>query len=68
MAEAFAMNIMGRGNDGALDRVLDAPTNEAWIDPWVKHLRGLGVTFRHAEVARLAMRLGRGGAPRSRSC
>ena len=35
MAEAFVMNIMQRGNDGALDRVLDAPTNEAWIDPWV---------------------------------
>ncbi len=36
------MNIMGRGNDGALDRVLNAPTNEAWIDPWVMHLRKLG--------------------------
>jgi uncharacterized protein with NAD-binding domain and iron-sulfur cluster len=28
---------------GRADRVLDAPTNEAWIDPWVAHLRGLGV-------------------------
>ncbi len=36
MAEAFIMNIMQRGNDGALDRVLDAPTNEAWIQPWVQ--------------------------------
>jgi uncharacterized protein with NAD-binding domain and iron-sulfur cluster len=45
MAEAFVMNIMGRGNDGAPDRVLDAPTNEAWIDPWVELLRGLGVRF-----------------------
>src|SRR3954451_1864701 len=27
---------------GRADRVLDAPTNEAWIDPWVAHLRGLG--------------------------
>ena len=36
---------MGRGNDGALDRVLDLPTNEAWIDPWVAHLRELGVNF-----------------------
>ena len=35
MAEAFVYNIMGRGNDGAPDRVLNAPTNEAWIDPWV---------------------------------
>ena len=30
---------------GAADRVLDLPTNEAWIDPWVAHLRTLGVTF-----------------------
>ena len=46
MGEAFVWNIMGRGNDGAPDRVLDLPTNEAWIDPWVAHLRKLGVTFR----------------------
>ena len=45
MAEAFVMNIMGRGNDGALDRVLDRPTNEAWIKPWVRMLKGLGVRF-----------------------
>ena len=45
MAEAFIMNIMGRGNDGALDRVLDAPTNEAWINPWVKLLEDLGIRF-----------------------
>ena len=45
MAEAFIMNIMGRGNDGALDRVLNAPTNEAWIRPWVKLLKSLGVRF-----------------------
>ena len=45
MAEAFVMNIMGRGNDGSPDRVLNAPTNEAWIDPWVELLRGLGVRF-----------------------
>jgi uncharacterized protein with NAD-binding domain and iron-sulfur cluster len=45
MAEAFLMTIQGRGNDGALDRVLDGPTNEAWIDPWVRHLRALGVRF-----------------------
>lgn len=30
---------------GAADRLLDAPTNEAWIDPWVAHLRALGVEF-----------------------
>ena len=31
---------------GRADRVLDAPTNEAWIDPWVAHLRGRGVDLR----------------------
>ena len=46
MAEAFVYNAMGRGNDGDLDRVLNAPTNEAWIDPWVRYLRELGVRFR----------------------
>jgi uncharacterized protein with NAD-binding domain and iron-sulfur cluster len=46
MAEAFIYNIMGRGNDGAPDRVLNGPTNEAWIDPWILHLRQLGVRFR----------------------
>jgi uncharacterized protein with NAD-binding domain and iron-sulfur cluster len=45
MGEAFVYNIMGRGNDGDLDRVLDLPTNEAWIDPWVRHLRRQGVRF-----------------------
>src|SRR3954451_19222151 len=28
------------------DRVLDAPTSEAWIGPWVEHLRSLGVDVR----------------------
>src|SRR3954471_15601829 len=45
MGEAFVWNIMGRGNDGAPDRVLDLPTNEAWIEPWVVHLESLGVRF-----------------------
>src|SRR4051794_6868498 len=28
---------------GRADRLLDAPTNDVWIDPWVDHLRELGV-------------------------
>jgi uncharacterized protein with NAD-binding domain and iron-sulfur cluster len=29
------------------DRILDGPTNDVWIDPWVKHLsEGLGVEYR----------------------
>ncbi|GGX15445.1 hydroxysqualene dehydroxylase [Streptomyces chryseus] len=46
LGEAFVLNALGRGADGPPDRILDAPTNEAWIDPWVDHLRGLGVDFR----------------------
>ncbi len=28
------------------DRVLCGPTNDVWIDPWLDHLRGLGVDYR----------------------
>src|SRR3954464_3724394 len=45
MGEAFVWNIIGRGNDGAPDRMLNLPTNEAWIQPWVVHLKSLGVRF-----------------------
>jgi len=31
---------------GRADRVLDAPTSEVWIDPWVAHLRSHGVDVR----------------------
>ena len=27
------------------DRILNAPTNEAWIDPWMEHLTKKGVKF-----------------------
>ncbi|BCM88194.1 hypothetical protein IAD21_00021 [Abditibacteriota bacterium] len=27
------------------DRVLKGPTNEVWIDPWLKHLASLGVNY-----------------------
>ena len=59
MAEAFVMNIMERGNDGAPDRVLNAPTNEAWIDPWVVHLQKLGVRF-HVGHTVEALQMSRG--------
>lgn len=35
-------------SEGAV-RVLDGPTSEAWIDPWVQHLSKLGVRFRFEE-------------------
>src|SRR5215210_5641050 len=31
---------------GRADRVLDGPTSEVWIDPWVAHLRERGVDVR----------------------
>ncbi|MCW8379482.1 hydroxysqualene dehydroxylase [Streptomyces justiciae] len=40
--------LLGRGTDGPdsdVDRVLNAPTSEAWIDPWERHLRSQGVRF-----------------------
>ncbi|MGW0639542.1 hydroxysqualene dehydroxylase [Nocardia salmonicida] len=30
---------------GGVDRILNRPTNIAWIDPWVEYLRSLGVRF-----------------------
>ncbi|WP_425301012.1 hydroxysqualene dehydroxylase [Nocardia farcinica] len=45
MGEQFLGNPLGIGNDGALDRVLNGPTNLAWIDPWTQRLRALGVRF-----------------------
>jgi uncharacterized protein with NAD-binding domain and iron-sulfur cluster len=53
MAEAFVYDIIGQyvpavsaqSGYGDADRLLDAPTNEAWIDPWVAHLKSLGVRF-----------------------
>ncbi|MGW6024640.1 hydroxysqualene dehydroxylase [Streptomyces sp. NPDC055099] len=46
LGEAFVFNALGQGADGPPDRLLNAPTNEAWIDPWVTHLKSLGVEFR----------------------
>ena len=67
MAEAFVMNFQNRGNDGAPDRVLDAPTNEAWIKPWVTLLRGLGVKFRVGQtIEALDMHRGRVTSARAR--
>jgi len=46
MGQAFVWNAMGTVPDyGHLDRLLSAPTNEAWIDPWAQLLRDLGVRF-----------------------
>ncbi|MFE3499505.1 FAD-dependent oxidoreductase [Kitasatospora sp. NPDC059160] len=58
--QAFVYNVLGRGNDGEPDRVLNAPTSEAWIDPWEERLRALGVRFElDTEVEELLYRDGR---------
>jgi uncharacterized protein with NAD-binding domain and iron-sulfur cluster len=42
------------------DRLLDGPTNQVWIEPWLAHLRGLGVKYRTGvQVRRLNCRRGR---------
>ncbi|AHH15116.1 putative oxidoreductase [Nocardia nova SH22a] len=56
MGEQFLGNPLMTGNDGPLDRLLNGPTNEAWLDPWVAHLRGLGVRFETAELRGLEVR------------
>ncbi|GAA3236391.1 hydroxysqualene dehydroxylase [Actinocorallia longicatena] len=45
MAEAWVYATLGLGGYGAPDQVLNAPTNEALIEPWVDHLKSLGVNF-----------------------
>jgi uncharacterized protein with NAD-binding domain and iron-sulfur cluster len=50
---------LSRAGDRA-DRVLDAPTSDAWIAPWVTYLRSRGVDVRLGEaVTGLSLRDGR---------
>jgi uncharacterized protein with NAD-binding domain and iron-sulfur cluster len=59
VGESFAYSWFGNRPDGPVDRVLNAPTNEAWIGPWVRHLRRLGVRF-HVGHTATGFRLHRG--------
>jgi uncharacterized protein with NAD-binding domain and iron-sulfur cluster len=46
--------------DVAADRVLNGPTNDVWIDPWLKYLQQRGVDYRFdAEVRSIRCRKGR---------
>ncbi|WP_030169820.1 hydroxysqualene dehydroxylase [Spirillospora albida] len=47
VGEATVWSIIGLGNErgASVDRVLNGSTNEMWLDPWVAHLRDLGVGF-----------------------
>jgi uncharacterized protein with NAD-binding domain and iron-sulfur cluster len=59
--EAGFYTEMGRQPNGDFDQVLSLPTNEAWIGPWVRHLRSrLGVRLLSgARVTGLGLRGGR---------
>jgi uncharacterized protein with NAD-binding domain and iron-sulfur cluster len=49
----------------SVDRVLDGPTNDRWIDPWLTHLRSLGVDYRsNATVTAINTALGSDGQGR----
>jgi len=42
------------------DRVLNAPTNEAWLNPWIAHLKARGVRYTHgATVTELQVDAGK---------
>lgn len=47
VGEATLWSILGLGNEpgGSVDRVLDGSTSQMWIDPWIAHLRKLGVAL-----------------------
>lgn len=44
VGESFAYSLLYRPT-GPSDRALNAPTNESWIDPWIRYLQSLGVDF-----------------------
>lgn len=58
--ESIVYGILGRGTNGPFIRVMDRPTNEAWIAPWTAELRRRGVHLRRgSELVRLGFRDGR---------
>ncbi|MFC7307099.1 FAD-dependent oxidoreductase [Streptomyces monticola] len=46
IGEPLILTMLGIGYHEPYDRLLDAPTNEAWIDPWLTHLSGNGARLR----------------------
>lgn len=45
MAEGWAYSTLGEGPYQAPDRVLNGPTNDVFINPWLQYLSGLGVNL-----------------------
>jgi geranylgeranyl pyrophosphate synthase/uncharacterized protein with NAD-binding domain and iron-sulfur cluster len=48
------MQVGANPSASTTDRVLDAPTDQAWIDPWMHHLDSLGVEY-HDECTVVAI-------------
>ncbi|MGW3352198.1 hypothetical protein ACWDA3_53645 [Nonomuraea rubra] len=46
MFEALVYSGLGLGPYGPPDQVLNGPSSDVWITPWIDHLTGLGVQFR----------------------
>ena len=50
-------------NPGNTDRVLNLPTNDAWLTPWSKYLESIGVVYRKGhELVEIQMESGAAGA------
>ncbi|WP_180926952.1 FAD-dependent oxidoreductase [Streptomyces sp. AJS327] len=60
LTELYFYSLAGKGSTEHMGRVLDGPTSEVWIGPWVEYLRERGVTFRVGwEVEGLSLTDGR---------
>jgi uncharacterized protein with NAD-binding domain and iron-sulfur cluster len=65
--ESALYNAMQRRGSGEWERLLNAPKNEALFDPWVRHLRAMGVRFGlRRRVEALDFRCGRIASARVR--
>ncbi|GAB4589234.1 hydroxysqualene dehydroxylase [Nocardia sp. IFM 10818] len=48
VGEEYVWSLLNLNNDSdnkGNDRVLNGPTSETWINPWIDYLRSIGVTF-----------------------
>ena len=58
--ELIVYNVLGRNSNGPVTRMLNRPTTEALIDPWLTVLRGHGVRLRSGyELKRYVVQDGR---------
>ncbi|MFC4122919.1 hydroxysqualene dehydroxylase [Nonomuraea zeae] len=46
MFEALVYSALGLGPYGPPDQVLNGPSNDVWLTPWIGYLTGLGVQFK----------------------